>query len=128
MRRFVAACVQDHPAVDDIVLAADELASNAVQYSLASRPGPTGGFAVALDVTPGVGVHLSVDDPGLAPGTTTHSRPDDEHGRGRGIVARLTLANGDETTAEGHRAWADFGWPTPTPTPQAPAGSPRRNK
>lgn len=116
VRAFVATHLRNHPALDDIVLAASEYASNAVLHSKAAQ---AGGFKVILAAIPDGRVRLEVRDPGPAPegANALAHRPDGEHGRGLGIISQLAVTSGHAHTRSGHLAWAEFAWPAQNSSP-----------
>ena len=100
VRRFVRSQLADHPALDDAVLAASELAANAIAHT---RSGCAGGtFAVHIGVMSSKSVCLLVADEG---GPTIpdpqRARVDADSGRGLDLVTAVSaifVPAGDENT------------------------------
>lgn len=67
----------DCPALDDVVLCASELATNAVRHSRSGLRGGT--FTVRVTVVHGVSVRVDVEDDG-GPWTPALADPDRHHG------------------------------------------------
>jgi hypothetical protein len=72
------------PSASDLVLLASELGANATTHSRSGEPG--GKFTVRAILYPGDHAWVEVIDQG---GDWTSPKPDDEHGRGLGIVAAI---------------------------------------
>ncbi|MFG1753323.1 ATP-binding protein [Streptosporangium sandarakinum] len=78
----------DHPAVDDVVLAASELVTNAIRHS---DSGPGDFIGLTLSAT-GEVVYIEVNDPGsLFSGPHVRREPYAEDGRGLLIIRELSL-------------------------------------
>lgn len=98
VRRFVRSQFADHPALDDAVLAASELAANAIAHTRSGRAGGT--FTVHLGVMSSKSVCLLVADEG-GPTTPDPQRAgvDADSGRGLDLVAAVSaifVPAGDE--------------------------------
>lgn len=119
IRAFVAGCLRQSGAtdqqselIDDLVLVADELATNAVLHSKSGSDG--GHFTLILIITPGRDVRLEVLDEGPAgpdtqPLLTREPGPED-YQRG-GLLVQTLAADADAyDDAQGHHAWARFEW------------------
>ena len=96
------------PVVDELVLLASELVTNAVMHTRSGDAGQT--FTVRATLSPGTGAAVEVIDKGGAWGT---DEQDDEHGRGLAIVAAIAGAEnwgitGDEQT---RAVWFRLDWP-----------------
>lgn len=100
--RALAGC----PMADDVVLAASELAANAVQHSRSREPG--GRFTVRAGIHPADYLRLEVEDGG---GPWSELPGTDERGRGLGIVDVLSSQWGIEDDELGRVVWARFDWP-----------------
>lgn len=96
------------PAVQDILVCASELATNAVLHSRSGHPG--GYFSVEIAVHDGRWVHVAVEDSG---GPWAERDPDDgyaESGRGLYVVAELAADMGITGDASGRTAWFRSRW------------------
>jgi hypothetical protein len=88
VRRFVRSQVGDHPAADDVVLAASELASNAIKHTASGRD--SGMFLVQLTMVGPDHVAVIVTDQGTADGPQVrHPDAGQESGRGLAVVEAL---------------------------------------
>lgn len=103
----------DYPAVDELVLLASELATNAILHSESGHPDRT--FIVRAVLWPGDYAWVEIIDQGGAWSRDAH---DDEHGRGLAIVA--AIAGDDNWGIEGDSisrvAWFRLGWAAPGET------------
>jgi anti-sigma regulatory factor (Ser/Thr protein kinase) len=99
VRRFARAELDNHPAVDEAVLVASELATNAITHSASGHHG--GMFMVHLTAISADQVAILVTDQGgLGEPRAQHAGPDAESGRGLDVVtsiASLFIAFGDDT-------------------------------
>ncbi len=99
VRRFARAELGDHPAVDEAVLVASELATNAITHSASGHDG--GMFMVHLTaISAGHVAILVTDQGGHGEPKAQHAGPDAESGRGLDIVtsiAWLFMPFGDDT-------------------------------
>jgi anti-sigma regulatory factor (Ser/Thr protein kinase) len=112
-RRFLAGILCGCPAADDVLLAASELAANAVLHSASSQPGGT--FTVTAEVSDGSHVRIEVRDDGgpwRAPGHRGGLG-----GRGLDIIATLAASHGvSGDLSAGWTVWAVLPWhPAPLP-------------
>ena len=84
----------DCPALDDVVLCASELATNAVRHSRSGLRGGT--FTVRLTVARGVSVRLDIKDDG-GPWMPALGDPDRQHGLDivRALAAELAVEGGN---------------------------------
>jgi len=101
LREYVSA-----QSLDDVLLVASELVSNAVRHGCGGRPAPD---RPAVDVgweVSGEDVVLRVDDP--SPTLPAPLRPDPHrpHGRGLAIVAAVASDWGACPTGAGKQVWA----------------------
>lgn len=94
-------------ARDDIVLCADEIASNAIKHTLSNRPG--GRFVVTVRRA-GPTVRVEVADGGPLPHSTPASGYRDD-GRGLFLVAAIAVWTGYEITKHGGLAWFEYTCP-----------------
>ncbi len=99
VRRFARAELGDHPALDEAVLVASELATNAITHSASGHDG--GMFMVHLTAISADHVAILVTDQGgHGEPRAQHAGPDAESGRGLDIVttiASLFIPFGDDT-------------------------------
>ncbi len=96
------------PAIDELLLLACELATNAILHSQSGHPGRR--FTVRATLYPGEYAWVEVVDQG---GTWAQGRDDDECGRGLEVVAATAGdgnwgIDGDETS---RAAWFRLDWP-----------------
>ncbi len=90
VRQFAGTVTGGHPAADDAILFASELATNAITHTASGREG--GRFQVQVTVT---GRHVAVvvtDQGGTSEPGTADAGPDGESGRGLEIVQGLAAA------------------------------------
>lgn len=107
IRRYLAGWPCPSAAVEDILLCATELASNAVRHSRSGLPG--GHVAVQVTVRPGEWVEVAVEDAG---GQWAKRDPGDdaEYGRGLRIVSALSAEAGVITGGFGRAVWFRCPW------------------
>jgi serine/threonine-protein kinase RsbW len=84
VRADLAKVAAECPAADDVILLADELATNAILHSRSGHPDRV--FTVRATLYPGDYVWVEVIDLG---GAWTADEHDDDHGRGLTIVAAI---------------------------------------
>jgi serine/threonine-protein kinase RsbW len=89
VRRLVRSAFAGHPALDDAVLVASELASNAIAHTRSGRDGGT--FTVHLGMMSNKSVRILVADEGAptAP-NAQHAGMDAESGRGLDLVTAIS--------------------------------------
>jgi anti-sigma regulatory factor (Ser/Thr protein kinase) len=108
----------DHPAVDDAVLATSELVTNAFRHSDA-RPYDF----IGLTVTEAEGlIHVEVRDPGSAfSGPHIRQEPEAEDGRGLLIVREISQSWGirEHGRGLGRTVWCAIRAAPPSPDPSA---------
>jgi serine/threonine-protein kinase RsbW len=109
-RRFVRAALPGCPRVEDLALAATELASNAVRWSAAGQGGT---FTVTVRTAPRW-ARVEVTDPGPA------ARPAAAgNGWGLGIVVAVTDRHDTRHGPGAARtSWAEASWPEPVTAPE----------
>jgi serine/threonine-protein kinase RsbW len=95
------------PMADDAVLAASELAANAVLHSRSREHG--GRFTVRAETYAGDYLWLEVEDGG---GPWAEPLPSETRGRGLAIVAAVSSEWGVEGDALARVVWARFDWPS----------------
>ena len=106
VRKFVALVLQDFPAAADVVLMADELATNAVQHSQSGEPG--GRFSVLVETGDAGWIWLGVEDAGGPTPPQLRSPAaggGQEGGRGLQIVDGLASAWGVTGDVAGRTVW-----------------------
>lgn len=106
VRATLGRALADCPMADDAVLAASELATNAVMHSHSREPG--GRFTVRAELYAGDYLWLEVEDGG---GPWTGQFRSDECGRGLTIVAAVSSDWGVEGDALARVVWTRFDWP-----------------
>jgi Histidine kinase-like ATPase domain len=106
LRRWLAGLLPPGPARDDVVMIADELASNAIIHTLSGQGG-----TFTVEVTwYGPAVRVAVTDEGAPTGPRESGDPASEHGRGLAVVRELSLRRGVCGDHRGRLAWADVRW------------------
>jgi anti-sigma regulatory factor (Ser/Thr protein kinase) len=106
MRRWLASLLPGCPALDDLALAATELASNAIRHTASGQGGQ---FAVEVTRSRGM-VRVAVTDGGAADEPRVIDDPLSEHGRGLRAVGGLSERMGVSGGHLGRRVWADIAW------------------
>jgi anti-sigma regulatory factor (Ser/Thr protein kinase) len=103
-RRFVSSTLQASnvppPVIDDAVLLASELVTNALLHA---RSAPR--LDLVLD---GAGLRCTVDDDSVVPPRRRHYDNDAATGRGLALVESLAARWGSEATAHGKRVWFEM--------------------
>jgi serine/threonine-protein kinase RsbW len=105
VRRFIREHLADHHRIEDVALVASELTTNAWEHTASSAP--QGTFSVCARLRPDDSIRLEVEDKG-GPFVFGEAGPDDEGGRGLGIVDALTVEWGVAGDANGRMVWAEF--------------------
>ena len=105
VRADLHALLRDCPRADDVILCASELAANAALHSHSCLPGGT--FTVRATVSPGLYVHIEVEDNG-GPWTAGMSDPTGHHGLD--IVRTLADGSGIDGDHTARTIWARFDW------------------
>jgi anti-sigma regulatory factor (Ser/Thr protein kinase) len=103
LRRWLMSLMPDHPVLDDVMIVATELASNAIKHTAS---GHGGRFAVEVTSHPGV-VRIAVADCGAQSEPTVIDDPLAETGRGLAMVAELAIRSGVLGGRWGRIVWAD---------------------
>jgi anti-sigma regulatory factor (Ser/Thr protein kinase) len=116
VRADLARIASGHPAADDLILMASELAANATTHSASGQPG--GRFTVRASLYPGDCAWVEVADQG---GPWTPPAPGDEHGRGLAIVAAIAGDGnwGIDGDAACRAVWFRLNWHQDQPQGQA---------
>ena len=120
LRRWLASLLPDGHALDDLVLVATELASNAICHTAS---GQGGRFAVEVTLCRSV-VRIGVTDDGGTGRPRVIEDPASERGRGLLLVRALSVRTGMCRTGPGRLVWADIRWDAGAPAaaqPDAPA-------
>lgn len=106
-RRWLAQMIDGFAAMDDVLLACSELATNAITHSDSGQPG--GLFTVRLAIRQDI-VRVEVLDQGGTGAGRQGSLDDDSSQRGRGltIVAAITDAWGIFGDNEGRTTWCEI--------------------
>jgi hypothetical protein len=111
MRWWLAACLPDCPARDDVISVATELGSNAILHTASGRGG---WFTVELTWNQST-VRVAVADHGSPAEPHTINDPDGEHGRGLLLVHGLSAQTGVTGNEQGRTVWAEIAWDGPSP-------------
>ncbi len=110
VRADLVKLADDWPVMNELVLLASELATNAILHTRSGHPDRT--FTVRATVYPGDYAWVEVIDQGGAWVVDEH---DEEHGRGLAIVA--SVAGEDNWGIDGNSAarvaWFRLNWPEP---------------
>lgn len=111
LRRWLASSLPECPARDDLILVADELASNAVRHTASGRGGS---FTVELAWQEPV-MRVAVSDNGGPGEPQVIDDPFAEHGRGLLLVRSLSERTGTAGDHRGRTVWATVPWDGPAP-------------
>ncbi|MEZ0107916.1 anti-sigma regulatory factor (Ser/Thr protein kinase) [Catenulispora sp. EB89] len=116
-RVWVRKTLGEDPGVDDVVLVASELATNAVRHSASGRPGGTFTLHLSAFIDRW---HVRVDDAGglNVPRIQSVDDDQDEAGRGLAMVAGLSLRWGVFGDYHARGVWAEI----PIPDNVSPDG------
>ena len=120
MRRWLAACLPECPARDDVVSVATELGSNAILHTASGRGG---WFAVELTWDQST-ARVAVADHGGPAEPHMIEDPDGEHGRGLLLVRGLSARTGVNGNEQGRTVWAEIAWDGPAPDADLAAAGP----
>jgi two-component sensor histidine kinase len=104
VRQEITAYLGQCPVADDLVLIADELATNSVLHSISRG----GAFHVRCELT-AESARVEVEDAG----SPWRTRQDDDRPHGLNIVEALTGPDGwgtEQTTGGSRVVWAALGW------------------
>ncbi|WP_194911441.1 ATP-binding protein [Catenulispora rubra] len=120
VRVWVRSRLGENPGVDDVVLVASELVTNAIRHSASGRPG--GAFTLHLSVFTDRW-HVRVDDAGglNVPRIQAVDDDQDEAGRGLAMVASLSLRWGVFGDYRARGVWAEVPIPESAAHPAARA-------
>jgi anti-sigma regulatory factor (Ser/Thr protein kinase) len=113
VRRHLVGCRCPAATIQDILVCASELATNAVLHSRSGLP--DGHFTVEIALRAGQSVYVAVrdsGDPRAEPGTGGTRDADAECGRGLHVVAALSADTGISGDASGRTAWFLSRWST----------------
>lgn len=107
VREELAVVLRAHPHLDEIVLVASELCTNAVVHTRSGRQGGT--FGVEVTAIGEESLMIAVTDKGASTVPRLRAaKPTEIHFRGLQVVESLSLAYGDYGDAEGRTVWALF--------------------
>lgn len=107
VRRELANVLRAHPDLDDILMVASELCTNAVVHTRSGHQGGT--FSVEITATGEESLTVAVSDEGAATGPRLLApAPTDTHFRGLQVVRSLSRDYGVDGDAEGRKVWALF--------------------
>jgi anti-sigma regulatory factor (Ser/Thr protein kinase) len=116
LRQWASGLLPACPARDDVVMVANELASNAIRHTDSGRGG---WFAVELTWYPGL-VRVAVADCGGPKEPMVIEDPGGESGRGLFLVQQLSERMGMSGNPSGRLVWADITWAAPSHSHTAP--------
>ncbi len=97
VRQYIRSQLTGHPALDDVILAASELAANAITHTSSGHPGGT--FAIHLTHSSPGHIALLVTDQG-GPSQPQITRPDTDKESGRGLSVVASLASLLDTSGD----------------------------
>jgi anti-sigma regulatory factor (Ser/Thr protein kinase) len=106
LRRWACGLLPACPARDDVVMVANELASNAIRHTAS---GQGGWFAAEITWQPGL-VRVAVADCGGPKEPVVIEDPNGESGRGLFLVRQLSASMGMSGNHHGRLLWADVAW------------------
>jgi len=120
VRQYIRRILGDVDGVDDVVLVASELATNAIRHSDSGKPGGSFTLQVAEFTD---AWHVRIDDQG-GRGSPASGQPKetDEVGRGLPVIASLARAWGMFGDNAGRTVWADVPYPKDDEAPKFCAG------
>lgn len=107
VRRELAVVLRGHPDLDEILLAATELCTNALLHTRSGNPDGT--FGVEVTAIGENFLKVAVTDEGASTGPRLHDPgPTETHFRGLQVVMSLSLGYGADGDADGRTVWALF--------------------
>jgi anti-sigma regulatory factor (Ser/Thr protein kinase) len=107
VRAELAVVLRAHPDLDEILLVASELCTNAVVHTRSRRQGGT--FGVEVTAIGEESLMIAVTDAGAPTVPRLRAaRPTETHFRGLQVVESLSLDYGDYADGEGRTVWALF--------------------
>lgn len=110
LRQWASGLLPACPARDDVVMVANELASNAIRHTASGRGG---WFAVELTWCGNL-VRVAVADCGGPKEPVVIEDPGGESGRGLFLVRQLSARMGISGNHSGRLVWADIAWAAPS--------------
>jgi anti-sigma regulatory factor (Ser/Thr protein kinase) len=113
LRRWICGLLPVCPARDDVVMVANELASNAIRHTTS---GQGGWFAVEITWYGNL-IRVAVADCGGPNEPVVIEDPSGESGRGLFLVRQLSAGMGMSGNQSGRLLWADVTWAAPSPCP-----------
>ncbi len=109
LRKWLCGLLPACPSRDDVVMVANELASNAIRHTAS---GQGGWLAVEITCYPGL-VRVAVADCGGTKEPVVIEDPGGESGRGLFLVQQLSSDMGMSGNHSGRLIWADITWTFP---------------
>ena len=109
LRGWLASLLPQHPARDDVISVATELASNALRHTASGRGG---WFAAEITWRRSI-VRVAIADGGGPAEPHVIDDPAAEHGRGLLLVRGLSVRAGMTGDQRGRLVWADIAWDEP---------------
>lgn len=107
VRAELTVVLRAHPDLDEILLVASELCTNAVVHTRSRRQGGT--FSVEVTAIGEESLMIAVTDAGASTAPRLRApKPTETHFRGLQVVESLSLAYGDYGDEEGRTVWALF--------------------
>jgi anti-sigma regulatory factor (Ser/Thr protein kinase) len=107
VREKLSVVLRAHPNLDEILLVASELCTNAVVHTRSGGQGGT--FGVEVTAIGEESLMIAVTDEGASTVPRLRAaKPTEIHFRGLQVVESLSLAYGDYGDAEGRTVWALF--------------------
>jgi anti-sigma regulatory factor (Ser/Thr protein kinase) len=116
LRRWISSLLPACPGRDDVVMVANELASNAIRHTASGRDG---WFAVEMTWYGNL-VRVAVADCGGPKEPVVIEDPGGESGRGLFLVQQLSAGMGMSGNHSGRWVWADITWAAATHRPVEP--------
>lgn len=111
VRVLIRTLIGDAPTIEDALLVATEVATNAVLHTRSGLPGGT--FTIYAEVRAAGDtrtLHLRVHDQGPRTTQQDDPRPPDQRGRGLMLVDALASRWGMEPRTPGHVVWLELDW------------------
>jgi hypothetical protein len=120
LRRWLSLLLPECPERDDLLVVANELASNAIRHTASGH-----GSCFAVEVTSCASVvQVAVADCGGVAEPHVIEDPDGEHGRGLLLVRDLSVRSGVVGDQRGRLVWAQVAWPESGPVELSSSADP----